>query len=378
MSPVFRVREKARDDTLGIISKEIRLSSSVSITTPTKSLKQYGNRKITQADVLEINNLFRERQLTTLYEGGGRKRISKVENRILKNALNLVIFDLQVNRIPSKEQIRILTHHLVQVSEKCIFLPTVKTSILKEKKIVIGPRTGQPQEKWVWSDRNFNNYKNMMSFIIDEIELFGNRKEIFGTIPLMIPKYSKSLIDLYTEKGIGSYAIDANHRNILGKTNLSHLSFTLSTLNDFKPLNESLIYACNLGIQRFSRGTARADDFLGLFTYIDVLGSVFKPRYIPKPPTEPTVKLFNRKGYSYDLLGTFTEASRMLRRTIDRNYVKSYNQNEQLREAQELQRKIGREKMSMYIRTKNSIDDLIHERLRDLVRKIRHFKKMIL
>ena len=374
MSPVFRVREKARADTLGISTKEIRLSSSTSITTPTKSLKQYGNNIIHQADVVEINNLFRESQFQTLFDGGGRKRISKVENQKVRNALNLVIFDIQLNHIPTKDQLRILIHHLNQVSDKSIFLPTIKTSVLKEKKTYIGPRTGKLQEKSVWSDKYFQNYMDMVSFIIDEIELFGNSKEIIGTIPLMIPKYSRSLIDFYQKRGIVSYAIDANHRDILNKTNLGHLSYTLSTINDTQPLHESLIYACNLGIPRFSEGSARADDFLGLFTYVDVLGSAFKPRYIPGGG-EPTVKLFNRQDYCYDLLGSYSNASQLLQRPINRNFIKLHNQNEQYIETQELKRKIGQERMSLYLRTKNKVDDLIQNRIRDIARRIR-FKSL--
>ena len=88
------------------------------------------------------------------------------------------------------------------------------------------------------------------------------------------------------------------------------------------------------------------------------------------------MKLFNREDYSYDLLGSYSEASEILRKRIDRNFIKRFNQNEQFKETQELKGKIGREKMSLYLRTKHKVDDLIHVRLRDIARKIRFFKRL--
>lgn len=371
MSPIFEVKERYRDDSLGIISKEIKLSSSVSITTPSKSQKEYGGLKLGNPDVVEINNLFRDQQLQTLIDGGGRKRLSNIDNMKYDDTLNLIIFDLQTNQVPSREKLRIFTQHLNQASDKSIFLPTVKTSLLKDKITVIGPRSGKSQEKYVWSDVKVDAYLNMMDFIIDQIALFGNRKEIIGTIPLIIPKYSRQIVDLYHKKGVKSFAIDGNFKNILGSTNLGHLGYILSAINEQSPLNESLIYTCNLGIPRFSQNTSRADDFLSLFTYIDVLGTNFKPRFSPRSPTVPTVKMFSREHYCYNLYGTFPQASRILGRAIDRNYVKNFNQTEQLTETNVLKRRVGRERMSLYIQTKRTIDSLIHDRLRDLANRLR-------
>ena len=182
----------------------------------------------------------------------------------------------------------------------------LRSNVLKYK------RTGEPYEKKVEDESKLHAHRDMMNFIIDQSKLW-NQKEIIGTIPLLPPKFINPLIDLYLERGLRLFAIDANLKNVYSGMNLSHLRNILSKINETVPLPESFIYLFNPGMARFEKNFARADDFLSVFIYIDNISEIFKRRKLPPPPPGQIIiskpKFFNDITYSYRIYNGYNEAS---------------------------------------------------------------------
>ena len=91
----------------------------------------------------------------------------------------------------------------------------------------------------------------MMGLIIDEIKAVGNSKILIGTIPLLAPKYSRSIVNFYHEYGITAFSIDGNTSDILGHE--ADFRSILSSINSVSPLNKTLIHACNLGYPELNK-----------------------------------------------------------------------------------------------------------------------------
>jgi hemerythrin superfamily protein len=258
----LKVKEIDRDETLGIIKKEITLTNGVSFTSPSRGIKPVKLDAYLENNtrVKEIVKRVTDKDLNSLEEGSSSKIVKEIKKGYQKNGLNLVIFDLRLDEVPDKNKLTTLAHHLYASSENTVILPTVKPALFKEDK--------------KFSEKKVLTYQNMMKFIIDEIQAIGNSKAIIGTVPLIAPKYSRPIVNLYHEHGINAFAIDANTSDfILHETDVRSI---LSSINTGTPLNETFIYACNLGYPKFEKNEARADDFLSLFAYVDVMGGTFK------------------------------------------------------------------------------------------------------
>jgi len=351
----MRIRERERDDELGISKKEVSITSSISFQTPTKSLKQLDGLP-SQFAVNEISKRITDKTLASMEIGTFKRTMRNIKSQFITGKLNLTVFDLRLDSFPSKHITRTFAEHLYASSDTHIFMPTVKTSLLKE-----GSK---------YSERRIQAYSQMMNDIMEEIESVGNKKVFIGTIPLLPIKFSRSIIKLYHDKGLNAFAIDVGTKDII--LNEADFRLILSEINAVMPLSEAFIYACNLGYSLFEKEEARADDFLGIFAYVDTLGGRFKvrggPTMVPKPPR---AKVFSRERYSY-LISSYPKASRLLGISPLRSTnLRDYNQREQLREVDKVRNLVGQQEMMAYVQSKKAVDRLSMKRLLSIARGIK-------
>ena len=185
----LKVREIERDENLGTIKKEITLTNGVSFTSPSRGIKQIKPNIYLQSNtrVKEIVKRIDEKALDSLEEGASARIAKEIKDSYQKDALNLVIFNLIIDKVPDKDKLSTLAHHLYASSENTVFLPTVRPALIKEGTKI--------------SAKRISNYQEMMRFIINEIQTVGNSKVIIGTVPLIAPKYSRPIVNFYLEQG---------------------------------------------------------------------------------------------------------------------------------------------------------------------------------
>jgi len=343
----LKVKEIERDENLGTIKKEITLTNGVSFTSPSRGIKTIKSDAYLESKtkVKEIVKRIDDKALNALEEGSSTRIAKEIKENYQKNALNLVIFNLTIDKVPDKNKLGTLAHHLYASSENTVILPTVRSAFIKEGTKI--------------SDKKIAAYQNMMKFIIEEIQAVGNSKVIIGTVPLIAPKYSRPIINFYLEQGLNAFAIDANTSDLIAHE--TEARAILSTINTKTPLNETFIYASNLGYPDFEQDETRADDFLSLFAYIDVMGGTFKIKGKPNN-TPPRLKEFSANHYAYKILQPYTCQSTEL---------KNKNQIEQLKEANLIQDLIGEEKLETYIQKKSKVDAVAINRLKSIAGNIK-------
>ena len=343
----LKVRELERDDSLGVIKKGVSIDGLFSFETPSKATKRVASDAFLESNsrVNEVVRRIDEDDLNSLEEGASSRVAREISVNFKKDSLNLVIFNLIVDKVPNKDKITTLAHHLYACSQGTIFLPAVRTALFKEGNKITEKRVQQ--------------YLVMMRNIIDEIKAVGNSKVLIGTVPLLAPKYSRSIVNSYHEYGINAFSIDGNTSDLL--THEADFRSILSSINSKVPLSESFIHACNLGYPQFEKEETRADDFLSIFAYIDALGGTFKMRGMPMGG-KPRLKEFSRSHYSYKILPP---------NTYSPNQLKNKNQVEQLKETVTVQKLIGEEKIEAYIKQKPKVDDLAINRLKSIAGKIK-------
>jgi hypothetical protein len=353
MAAYLRVREQDRDDELGIMRKDIKLPGGFSFESPSRAVARASDETLTRVMVNEVPKKITDGTVVSLETGTSTLR-RDIESQFIDNALNLVIFDLKFDDVPPSTSLRTIAEYLYAASDKVVMLPTVKPGLLKEK-----------SERPRFSDTRIQNYLRMMSEIIEQIGM-RNSKAIMGTVPLVPAKFSREILQLYFSKGIESFAIDAGTKDILN--NEPDFRLILEAINRHKPLSEVFVYACNLGYPQFETQYARADDFLSIFAYVDVLGGTFKTRGGPmavgqlKRP-EPRAKIFLRERYAYEM-STFEKIGQKLGRLLSRSELQNYNQMVQLQEANNVRSLVGQESMRQYISSKPQVD---HRSLNDLM-----------
>lgn len=351
----IKVREMDRDEELGVIRKEITLPNVI-FETPSVSLKNIRRKRYpTTLTVNEVTRRIDQKVINILEEEGTTPFVRRIRSNFLPDKLNLAIFDLRFDSIPSKPSLITLAHTLYASSDTTIFLPTVKSGLLKK-------------DTRLSIDR-IQRYCEMMKFIIEEIESVGNKKEFIGTIPLIPIKFSRPIIDLYHDKGIKSFAIDAGTKDVL--LNEGDFRLILSEINHRSPLEEDFIYACNLGFSQFEEEEIRADDFLSIFAYVDVLGGSFKARGggLRMRGLKPRPKLFSRDHYSYQIT-TLPKASEIVGEEVSYSSLKDYNRCEQLKESDKVRFLVGEERMKRYLMKKPAVDRLAIKRLESIASKL--------
>ena len=344
----MKVKEIERDENLATIKKEITLSNGFSFTSPSRGIKPIKPDTYLQNNtkVNEIVKRIDEKALNSLEEGASSRIAKEIKDNYKIDALNLVIFNLILEKVPDKNKLSTLAHHLYASSENTIFLPAVRSALLKENNKI--------------SAKKIASYQEMMRFIINEIHAVGNSKVLIGTIPLIAPKYSRPIVNFYLEQGITAFSIDANTSDLL--SNETEVRSILSTINTGTPLNETFIHACNLGYPQFEQYETRADDFLSIFAYIDVMGGTFKTRGKPFGSNPPRLKEFSSNHYSYRILPPYT---------CHPNDLRNKNQVEQLKEANLVQDLIGEEKIETYIQKKSKVDAVAICRLKSIAGNIK-------
>jgi hypothetical protein len=343
----LRVREIERDESLGIMKKDLSVDGFFSFESPSKATKFIKPDSFLEANskVNEIVKRIDEGVLDSLEEGASSRMAREIGLNFKKGSLNLVIFNLIVDRVPSKNKISTLAHHLYASSQATIFLPTVRTALFKENNKITEKRVQQ--------------YLEMMRVIIEEIKAVGNSKVLIGTVPLLAPKYSRSIVNFYHEYGINAFSVDGNTSDLL--THEADFRSILSSINSKIPLSETFIHACNLGYPQFEQEETRADDFLSIFAYIDILGGTFKMRGMPMGG-KPRLKEFSRSHYSYKILPP---------NKYPPNELKNINQSEQLKEIYTVQKLIGEERIEKYIQQKSKVDEIAISRLKSIAGKIK-------
>jgi hypothetical protein len=343
-----------RDEKFGIFRKRIQAPNISSFETPTKSLKNI--QHIPQN--FRVNEIVRRitPEIVESIYNGQYKSPQIIRNRFLPDKLNLTIFHLTHEVIPTKPKIRTIVNYLYACSQSTLFLPTVKTALFKEGNKI--------------SDKRFQDYMEMMEHMITTTETTGNRLAFIGTVPLIAPKFTRKLVNMYLDKGITAFAIDCGTRDFLN--HVAEFRTILSEISQRVPLEKAFIYACNLGIPRYEANRARADDFLSILAYVDALGTNFKPRGGSPTKGERRAKQFvkehlfykvsNYSDFCHERNMTFSEAMR---------FLPKFNLVEQLNEANEVRKLVGKERIDLYLDKKKGIDENAKKRLGSIAETIK-------
>jgi hypothetical protein len=372
MVRTVRVKEKKFDDRLGITYKEITLTSG-QLETPSKSFigdskdaKKIEDDRIKNMTINEISKRI-DIEIFNNLNVDSTSFIKDIKRRFLLNKINMFIPHLRIKNILNNHQVFALSHFIHSVSQELMVLPTIDFSYFKEN------QSDENTNKKI-SEKNVEEYKKLLKNIIEETNSIGNGKIFVGIVPLIPFKYIKPILKLYQEEGINAFVIDAGTKDILGASEFEFRMILSEINHNVSPLNESFIYASNLGYGLFKKDWTLADDFLSLFAYIDVLGGTFKTKGFSKTPTDypPRAKVFTREDYVYQI-SSYNEAILKLNiNNLDRIKLREYNENEQQTEASFLKNNIGEIKMNEYLLQKNKIRE---ERLK--YKKLENFSANI-
>lgn len=358
MAPKIRVRERDRDEEFGIIRKRIEAPRLPSFETPTKCLKGLSRKQFpSNVSVNEVIRRIYPETVELIQKGPYPSPRKTIMSRFLPNRLNLTIFELMFNSVPSSDKIETIAHYLYAGSQSTFVLPTVKTAMLKE-----GNK---------FSTEKINEYVEMMRNMIEVTEATGNTKAFIGTIPLIPSKFSGRIVELCLSKGVTAFAIDVGTKDFLNHE--TDFRSILSKINKEVHLDSAFIYACNLGIPRFVQDRARADDFLSLFAYVDAFGSTFKTRgHRDMPKGVGRAKQFVKEHLYYEI-STYKEfyERRGMPLWKARRYLNDVNQREQLTEADMVRKRIGEERMQEYLNAKSGIDSIAMKRLGSIAEKVK-------
>lgn len=360
MGQIFRIHEIERDDGLGVVKKQIEsYNGDFAFESPIVSQKT--PKQYTDIQKLKINEITRQidgQVIEELETKGITPFRNSVRSEFLSGKFNLTIFNLKFDTVPSVPTTRLLAHALHSSSQSTILLPAVKTAFLQETK--------QNRKTPVYSDKKIQDYLRMMKLIIQENKTFGNGKELIGIVPLIPPKFVRPIIKLYLSEGVRAYAIDANFKDII--LNEGDFRLILSEINEEQPLNETLIFACNVGIPQFEKHAIRSDDFLTIFAYVDVLGCTFKPR--GGGGGIPRAKVFLRERYAYDV-STYPQVSKQFGETMNYVSLRNFNRSEQLKETSKVRNLLGVTKMKEYLQTKPEVDHTSMKHLESIASNVK-------
>jgi len=354
MTHVVKTHEKARDDDIGVMKKEVTGDNGLHFDTPTVSFRP----KDGSAPSLFVNEVIKhidENTITSLENNGTSQYVQAVKNEHQSKALNVVIFNLKVNNFPTEKNLDTLAQTLYSASDKLIFLPTVKTSLLSAGKKIEMTRV--------------DKFIEMMDTIIKKTNDVGNSKEFVGTVPLIPATPVRKIIEFYRKHDIQTFAIDGCTKDIL--LNDADLRVVLSAIDgENHCLSDTLIYACNLGYPRIVKDESRADDFLSVFAHVDIFGSMFKGRggksKKPSPATKKS-KLFSNDSYSYKST-TIAEAREKFGSPMSPDVLKSINRKRQLIETGHIRDMVGKEGIKPFLLKKSSVGQPIVNRLEALAK----------
>lgn len=355
MPQKIKVRERGRDENFGIMKKEITPPFKTSFYTPTKCLKNVTQNIPRTVSINEVTKRIYPETIKAIRNGIESPR-KTIKSKFLTNKLNLTIFELMFNSPLHRSEIKTLASYWYPASESVLFLPTVKSAMLKEGR--------------KYSMNKIIGYIEMMRVLIEKT-MHGNAKAFIGTIPLMPPKFSKPIVEFYLDKEIEAFAIDVGTKDFLNHE--VDFRSILIEISEQVPLDKAFIYACNLGIPRFVNDRARADDFLSLFAYVDAFGSTFKTRGGDEMPKGvKRAKRFQRESLFYEV-SSYQEICKQHNVKVwnARKMLNQRNQREQLEETDEVRSKIGEEKMLRYLKDKRAVDKFAFRRLDSIITSVK-------
>jgi len=369
----MRAREIKRSEDLPIIKKSISFSD-LSVTTPVKGVKSSNLKKYDKAERKEsgcmINEISKSLDSSTLEGIYGTEGFSlgmkrDIQDRYSPDSVNFVFFNLKAAKFPDENLTNSLGHVIYSASDKVVCLPTIQMGMLKSP-----TSTGKSQKI---DERKVEDYLLFQQRIIDAVNV-KNSKEILGTIPLLVPKYSRRIIDLYINNGIFNYVIDAGTANILNKEpDLRSILDNISRQGKEhgRSLADTYIHAINLGINHFSADEVSSDDFLSLFAYIDTFGTTFKTRGKFIKGAKPRSKVFLPERYTYRLLDRMP-LDGLPEDVRSGGYPKLglFNEKRQVGEAANIREMIGQERMKSYVKSK-AISEATYGKLENIFSQVK-------
>lgn len=352
MGEIFKIDESTRDDELGLFKKQITCDSHA-FCVETPIISQRANKIDPEIKVQEIIKHIDEKVVDSLNNRYIKTYVDSVKSEWAGNKLNLTLFDFKYKDFPSNDNLKTIAHALHGASDQVIFLPTVRKKLLMETK---------PNRKTEsLSLDKIDSYKKMMKTIIDETKN-RNGKQIVGMVPFLPWKFTKSIVDFYCSEGIRSFAIDCGFRDIMEYED--DFARVLSRVKETVTLEKTVIFAFNAGIpSSFQVSQVPSDDFLGVFAYVDILGSTFKSRGGKSGgeetvKQEPKAKIFSRDRYSYEIT-TYPNLQPRFGHKMNYNTVRKFNRMEQQRETDKIRGLVGVEKIKKYLSTKQGVRESV-------------------
>lgn len=354
MNPKITASGIDRDENFGVFRKRIQAPGLSSFETPTKCLKNIRYSPL-NFKINEVIKRVTPEIVESIYNGKYQSP-QTIKKRFVPNKLNLTIFYLMHERVPEKAKVMSLVNYLYASSQSTLFLPTVRMAMLKEGNKI--------------SDKKFEDYVGMMRYMIDITEDIGNRLAFIGTVPLIAPKFTRKIVNLYLDKGITAFAIDGGTRDFLN--HVAEFRTILSEISERISLEKAFIYACNLGIPRYEKNRARADDFLSILAYVDAFGTTFKTRGRRNMWGERRARQFVKEHLFYTV-SNYNEFCRKQDLSVSSatRFLMEFNQSEQLREASRVRSLVGKEKMQDYLDSKDGIDETAMKRLGFIAEKVK-------
>ena len=357
MGQIFKIEETSRDDELGLIKKQITCDNN-SFCFDSPVVSQRANKFDPDIKVQEIIRRIDDKVVESLNTRYIKPFTDLVKTEWALDKLNATLFDFKYNDFPSDENIKTIAHALHGASDKVIFLPTVKKSLLME----IKPNRKTPS---LSMDR-IDSYKKMMKLIIDETMKPKNGKQIVGMVPFIPWKFAKPIVDFYCSEGIRAFAIDAGFNDIMAYED--DFARVLSRIKEAVNLDKTVIFAFNAGIgSSYEVTEIVSDDFLSVFAYVDVLGSTFKLR--GGGDGEPKAKVFSRDKYAYDV-SPYPALQPQFGKHVNFYTIRNFNKSEQRKETAKIRDLVGVEKMKKYLATKPAVNQDSLNRLESIARKV--------
>lgn len=341
MGQIFKILETCRDEEIGVVKKQITCEGK-SFCFDSPVVSQRANKIDPTIQIHEVIRHIDDKVVNSLVSNHIKPFADAAKDEFAAGKLNTTIFDLKYNYFPSDDFIKVIAHALYGASDKVVFLPAVKKSLL------LGQKPGLKTPSF--NKDKIDAYIKMMKLIVEETKMFKNGKEIIGMVPFIPFKWVRQIIDSYASLGVRAFAIDANFKDIM--SNEEDFTLILSKIKETVPLDKTLIFAFNAGVPPYETTEIVSDDFLSVFAYVDVLGSTFKQRGGGKG--KPRAKVFSRDKYAYDI-SYYADLKPKFGKYMTVATLRNYNKSEQLKETAKVRGLIGVEKMKKYLATKSAV-----------------------
>jgi len=295
MSIETKVRTINSDSKSLYKTQQIRFSSNISFTTPSKAI-DLSNLKIDQQlnpNSRKLNEVFKRFNASQIHEiETENEAADKLETwfnrqkKVTADNPTITIAEFDEERLPTEEEIDFLVGTIYPHSD--ISTIPIISNINKKKK----------------SELEFDKYKKYVQDTIKSIEDLNN-KPIMGTVPNLPGKPTKELIKFYLDKGINSFLIDLDGGNPISKS--MRLYRILKEIKKNEMHDKCYFFAHNIG-NRVNKAakTVPAKDILGFGLGLNSLGNKHK-KFVPnkqfiefmKLNPKRKFRLFNKEDYGY-------------------------------------------------------------------------------